>query len=467
MRYLLDRRQFVIARRPLAIDASWKARALADGWVLSYQDELALSERREPDGRTVLVLGNAYCLDALDDGGCGRYALLDWPHVTTDRGAATLAIFYGGEAGDRVVASSARLAAAVLRGESAGPLTPLPDIRQELRHPSLMGYLPSPGSRFREVRRLMRDQRLDVRTGVVDRLPSPLPPAASEREAADAVAGELTRFARELRDRTPGRIHLQLTAGLDSRTLLAAFHAAGLPFETVTFRTPFKPDEDAAVAGSLARALGVRHSVIDVQTPLDPGARQTYLLQTSGGINGADLKVLFPGDSYRFLEAGDAMVGGLGFEVGRQYFREAFGGLTLGTATGAEIWRRLAGEPGGELAGFLDRWLDWRRQDPYPFTLAASFYLDQRLGAWAATLMSGFDLLPGLTLHPATGSRIMAAMLSPEIEAQIDGRLQRDVIGALAPGLLRYPLNPVPLRRRIRSAVFRARRAARRTLRWG
>ena len=63
-------------------------------------------------------------------------------------------------------------------------------------------------------------------------------------------------------------------------------------------------------------------------------------------MNGIDLKVLFPGNSYRFLEAGDVMVGGLGFEVGRQKFRDRFVGLTLETATGSELWGRLAGKPG-------------------------------------------------------------------------------------------------------------------------
>src|SRR5918997_1119326 len=98
MRFVLDRRQFVIAQAPVAIDATWKTRDLPDGWVLSYQDELTLSERREPDSRTVLVLGNAYCMDSLDTGGYGRYAILDWPHITTDRGAATLSVFYGSDA---------------------------------------------------------------------------------------------------------------------------------------------------------------------------------------------------------------------------------------------------------------------------------------------------------------------------------------------------------------------------------
>jgi hypothetical protein len=432
--------------------------------VLSYQSDLGLSERQSADGRTVLVLGEVRGEAALDTAASGRYALIDWPHVTTDRGAGMLAVFYATGAAARAVASSARLAAAVSRGGTAGGtlFEPLPEVREEPRFGAVMNYVPSPGSRYRNVRRLMRDQRLNVLTGGIEHLPSPLPPAASYEAAVDTVAGELTRFARVLRERTPGRIHLQLTAGLDSRTILAAFRATGVAVETVTFRIPFKPDEDAAVAGAISRALGVPHSVIEVQTPPDPAAGEAYHRQISGGVNGVGLKVLFPGNSYRFLEAGDVMVGGLGFELGRQMFGNLLAGLSLGSATGPALWHALTRQAGrSEFPAFIDEWLDWRRRHPYPLDFVASCYLDQRLGAWAATLMSGLDLLPGATVQPAASARIMAAMLSPPLEAQVEGRLQHDVIRSLAPELMRHPLNPVPLRRRVRSAVWRAKRAVR------
>jgi hypothetical protein len=205
------------------------------------------------------------------------------------------------------------------------------------------------------------------------------------------------------------------------------------------------------------------HSVIEARTPLDPAAGETYLRQISGGMNGVDLKLLFPGNAYRFLEAGDVMVGGLGFEVGRQKFRDHFAGLDLETATGTALWQGLTRrtEP-SEFPAFIDEWLQWRRRHPYPFDLVTTCYIDQRLGAWGSTLMSGFDLLPGSTVHPAASARIMAAMLTPPFEAQVEGRLQHDVIRALAPELARFPINPVPFRRQVRSVVSRAKKAVRR-----
>lgn len=159
------------------------------------------------------------------------------------------------------------------------------------------------------------------------------------------------------------------------------------------------------------------------------------------------------------------MVGGLCFGIGRQKL-EALAGLDLGTATGAEIWRRLGREPGPPVFHrFLDEWLDWRRQDPYPLDLAATYYLDQRIPGWVATMLSGFDLLPGLTLHPANNPRIYAALLTPDPAAQREGRLQHAVIAALAPGLGGEAINPVSPGRRLRALAAVPRRSVRRSLR--
>ena len=68
-----------------------------------------------------------------------------------------------------------------------------------------MNYVPSPGTRYRGIRRLMRDQRLNIVTGEVEHRPAQLTAAGSYQQAVDAVAEELTRAARVLRERTPGR----------------------------------------------------------------------------------------------------------------------------------------------------------------------------------------------------------------------------------------------------------------------
>jgi hypothetical protein len=229
----------------------------------------------------------------------------------------------------------------------------------------------------------------------------------------------------------------------------------------VTLRSKAKPEDDITVARRISRQLSVRHHVIDLETPPDPAAGAAYWLQTGGGTNGWDLTDLFPGNAYRFLAAGDVMVGGLCFGIGREKL-VLLGGLTLANATGAEIWRRLGQEGPAVFHGFLDDWLAWRRQDPYPLDFAASFYLDQRIPSWIATMMSGFDLLPG---HPANNPEIYAALLTPDARERRAGRLQHEVIAALAPGLAGIPVNPVSLGRRLWALAALPRRMLRG--RWG
>jgi hypothetical protein len=111
---------------------------------------------------------------------------------------------------------------------------------------------------------------------------------------------------------------------------------------------------------------------------------------------------------------------------------------------------------------FPDERLAWRRQYPSGhLNFVASYYLDQRLGGWAASLMSGYDMAPGITIHPANNPKIIDAMITPDHRDQIGGRLQLDVIRALAPDLLRFPLNPKPLRRKMATLRWKVQFTAR------
>ena len=79
----LHRRQFVVARAPVAVDETWRSRDLPGGWVLSHQQDLELAAAGDPD-RPDIVLGNRYCADGPDDRGAGRFVRLRWPLLTTD-----------------------------------------------------------------------------------------------------------------------------------------------------------------------------------------------------------------------------------------------------------------------------------------------------------------------------------------------------------------------------------------------
>ena len=456
------RRQFLIARIPISLGPDWRNRSLPEGWVLSYHKDLNLSERTAAGGRSILVFGNAYCVDALEKGDAvGRFAYLDWPYVCNDRAGALLSIFCG-RRGDVLVASSSASLAAIALGQDSET----PDFRHPFPPGRAQRYMPAPGTRYRHVRRMLRDQRLNLREGQIERNRAPIVALASYDAAIETVTAELKRFAGELRDRTTGTIFVQLSAGLDSRTIVAAFAAQGVSFETTTFNEGKEgTDVDATVAGSISRKLGIRHTITGLGTS-EPEMQKVYWLQTGACVEGTSTTLFARDGGYRFLKPGDVLVGGACFELGREYFGKRLGNLTLETATGAEIWRRLGRQDGPpEFCAFLDEWLDWRRADPYGMSFLASHYLDQRLGAWASTLASAQDLLEGITIQPANNQRIFSALITPSLEDQMAGRLQKDAIGQLCPALMDFPINPVPFAGRVRRKVWKLKRAFRRRLR--
>jgi asparagine synthetase B (glutamine-hydrolysing) len=85
------------------------------------------------------------------------------------------------------------------------------------------------------------------------------------REAAIARYAELFRAAMAKHPVAPERTLVPLSGGRDSRHILLELHATGrVPGECVTVRpAPPTSDDDVTVAAALARAVGVRHTVLE------------------------------------------------------------------------------------------------------------------------------------------------------------------------------------------------------------
>jgi hypothetical protein len=229
MRFQLHRRQFVIARRPVTVDPTWTRTDLAGGWILSYQRDLEVAVDRRDPARPEVVIGTRLCADSTGRG-AGHYVHVRWPRVSNDP-AGLLGLHVGRLDGELAVASSPALAMLALTGS-----IPPYDIADPLEHRGAINYVPAPGTRWRPVRRLFCDQAIDLMTGEIVHADHGIRPLGSFDAALELAIRELLRFSEELGPRIPGTVFLPLTAGLDSRTVAAAFLAAGLRFETVTFR---------------------------------------------------------------------------------------------------------------------------------------------------------------------------------------------------------------------------------------
>lgn len=435
-------RQFLLTDCGIDAPEGWIEVGLPDNWRLFYHRNANLLDRSRDGSLPNIIIGQAYNFDERTATGAGRYALLDWPHISADA-AALLGLHYGVKGDRRVVSSCPTLAAQVLEG---GPSAP--DVTAPLEHRSPINYIPAPGTGFRLVRKLLHDQKLHLPSMRVVHHPSTIAPLVSYGDAVTVLSDELCRFAEELRDRIPGTVYLPLTAGLDSRTIAAAFVATGLRFEATTLEFLGKPKTDIGVARAIARKIGVRHHVVPLQ-PYDFRIADVLRDQTGGSFLDWENTHVFPGNGYRYLGDGDALIIGGCFEVGRQTSQfHCFADARFSEITGEQVWLKRAGKPGPqEFYGFLDEWIAWRREHPSQMHFCSSFYLDQRLTGWRSAIELAYDLLPGIALNPANNPRIYSALITPDGEDQRAGRLQRDVIARLAPSLVAFPYNPVPLRR--------------------
>lgn len=447
-------RQFAFVRGgndELAAFEGWRTYALPQGWALHAHPGAAVQILSAAPEAPVIRIGHAFNLDASGETGAGRFALLKWPEIFSDVGVLQ-SLYHGARGALQVVASCPEVAARALGG-----LPPLIGAAP-LDHRSPFNYIPAPGAPYQGLRKLLHDQKIDLAEFRVSHHLSPIGRLASHEAALGVLVDELRQFTEELRARIPGTVYLPLTAGLDSRTIAAAFLACGLPFETVTLDYCGKPCSDVTIARAISRRLGVRHRTIRLDPPC-PETAARFAEHTAGVFLDWDHTHIVPGDGYRYLGPDDAMIVGSCFEIGRQLTGETrFKGFDFADATGLEVWMARAGQVAPPAyAALLDEWIAWRRAHPLDMDFAAAFYLDQRIGGWRAGLEQGYDLLPGISLCPANNPKIYSAMITPSLSDQREGRLQREAIGFLAPELLGFPINPVPLRVRARKLRRRLR----------
>jgi hypothetical protein len=342
---------------------------------------------------------------------------------------------------NRMEASSS---AALLYDNRTDPVVPL------LPRNSINWFPSGPVPRLR---RLLRDQRLHLPTMSVEAIDRVISPLGSFEAAQQALADSLIQAVRALPPSS--RVFLALTAGKDSRSLAAALIAAGVPFETYTQTYPTIKPADISISQEISQHLGVRHHVIS------PSGHSEEVLSawehhTCRAIHDAD-NAFFPADQYGFARAGDLMLRGGCFEVGRRFYDWALHGMNFENATGERIAERFQSTP--DKAVPLNDWLAWRRAHHTGLDLLDAFYLDQRVGGWMSAIEQGLDMLPAVSLHPVNNLMSYRALITPTIADRASGRLQVETIRKLAPSLLNWPFNPEPpTRRTFRSVLGGAKR---------
>lgn len=341
-----------------------------------------------------------------------------------------------------------------------GLLAPGQMPRPRLVRGDVCDWFPAPGSGLEGVRRLLPSQVLRLSDRVVRPRPLPLPTDESQEEALAAMEGMLVRAVRAI---DAPRLVVPLSAGWDSRLILAACVAAGVEALCVTLGYPGMSRSDRTFPPELAASVGLQH----VHVP--PGRRhrrsaRLYDLQVAGHIVEADRSFLLR-DQYHWTRAGDVLLRGLSLDGTRVGFHRE---LPSGPAEIRTLSATLLPSPVQRQG--LEAYLRWLEQDPQPVAWQHRFDLEQGTGAWAATSDVALDLTDGHGINLGNSTAYQSAAFSlPEAYRARSGH-HADLIARMAPALLDLPVNPPenrwlqpgripPALRRRAVARLRARRA--------
>lgn len=287
---------------------------------------------------------------------------------------------------------------------------------------------------FSGVHRLLPNHSLNLKTGLCARYwpNGDLQQRDSEEVvllAAETLAGLIRGAA--------GRYELTLliTAGMDSRTILAACRPLRDQLDYLSIMTHRDDIQDCEIPARLLASYGCRHNVAVAGSRPSRRFWKVYrrnclLANRAYAVNA---EAILP-----FLRQQRVAVTGHVAEIGQAYYspegrsRDEAGPEQLAALTGRKMHPYVGRA--------YDQWIeDAAHRHNVP--LLDLFYWEQRMGSWLASWTLEYDLIWRDVLHPFNCRKLLAAMLGVEVKLRQkhDNRLLRAVVCRLWPELLDFP----------------------------
>lgn len=246
--------------------------------------------------------------------------------------------------------------------------------------------------------------------------------------ALDVILDEIHRTIETLT--TDGEIYIALTAGYDSRLILAGSRKL---LDRICFVTVDAPGShlDCQRAREMARRFGLKHRILPY---IEANADQIDIWQrrVSHSVSGANLK-LHP--SVKPLER-KIFVGGAGGEIGRGLL---WLGSTDSTKLDAEgIIERLKLPWNQILIDRINVWLKDLEGFNSLFVLDLA-YMELHVSSWSFT--QAYTLPHSRQVNPLISRRIYSAMLSVPVSSRRNNGLAVEGIRLAWPELLEFPFN--------------------------
>lgn len=456
---MTDRRQFLITNRPTAYDG-FRSLAMNGAWLVHHED-LRITPLTDADGCPWLLLGDAYCVDqpgrtpaealsrtqTSDIGDAyyywtGRWLLIGSGQIHSDA-SGLIALHYIVDGERWAVSPSLHVLAGLFSLQNTE------DTPAEQQH-FATHCIPAPMTCFKQVRRAYPSQyirfdgeriTLQGRQRLTDQR------ALTNGERIKALAAYLRTAAANAARFSQKQVKLALTGGNDSRVILAALLAQGIPFESFTMQHGDITKGDRCIPREMASRFGFRHRYIKRNRRPSAEREAVFDRHTFFSHSGAD-RGFYAGMQTDGIGA-EALVlkgGLLDLCRGSQY--PAFGSEMDMMAYFLSLSPK--NERYQKYNGALQEWFDWRRRNPDFLDIRDAFSLDQHIGGWLANLQQSADLLDGVYLQLANSAAILSLICSFSAQERSGRQVYRQLYDSLYPAVAQFPVNPPDILKTLR-----------------
>jgi hypothetical protein len=471
-------KQFVLGPLPVSVRADWRTIRIADGLVLSRCPKLRIERLQSKDGAPYWLVGIAVRADepmsAIAEGfplwdsaeienwsgfWAGRWFLISPQRCWQDH-TGCFGIFHRRVGTGFWISNSAALLGDHLPGAPSAARLPWHIVDNKG-----IDWIPLPFSTREGIYRLLTLRTIEPQTGRITPLRFAAPPldAGGDVQAiACALKTIMTNWAQAgFRER-----FIALTAGIDTRSILAAAIAAKIDFETFTTWFPITKERDLRLPPRIAARVGVPYALrrlpaIDAR---ETEARMAAITEHMDGTGWHRATMYIAGHAYDLLtDQGQTVAhGNVMAGEARGYYWAKFSNAgreapptdpdhILDSFTFRSSWRP---EPRELWRRAFRAWIE-SLQDPLPLAQdwRDRFYLEQRAGGWNATTQAFWDMLDGTAFYPGNCLWMTHLFLRFSPGKRKQGVPQREAIHLLAPELLEFPTNPKPIPIRLRETV--------------
>lgn len=295
------------------------------------------------------------------------------------------------------------------------------------------GWFPAGLTAHHGLSRVLPNHYLDLETWSVKRFWSgPDAQTDNPSQIVDEII-EIIQAQIEAMINGPKRVAMTLTAGHETRALLACTRPFLDQVDFVTVSGDDRHKTDTVMARRIAADLGLSHLTL-ARTKSDPQQRALFIRR--GGHCNADSNSHFHPSVWPISKS-HTMVGGLGGEIARAFFWRDTDTPQM-ALTSSMLAARFGLMENQALIGRLDHWLDVL-QSKNSLNALDLAYIEHRNGSWAAVQFCSDPTL--VRQSPLLTTRTVELMLQLPADWKRAERLSPEIIARLWPELERYPYN--------------------------